>query len=423
MDYTLSTGAVKCSVCDLKLLIRPSPLTDESLESYLLRLCQANCYEHVGVLIAAIVNSFPKLNDTFSGVIPTDLHSINVCHANHTSAKRYRALMELVTLTGNDVALIQDLILFRSPQLFSQKHQAVIRQGKLIPRLFLREQAVPVCPDCLIANSYIRQLWHYKTYHVCHIHKKLLVKTCPECHAIIDYQKAFDIALCKCGCDLREAAALPAGKGCLLSCASLLAGEVANVPAVVRDKSTSQRFGVLLWWWLEKLNSKQVTLDNADLTPFFDYFECWPHSLIDDLDQRLEQAKSLAVVAAKDRKFSTVFGNLLGNAAKLPNQNFAVNFILCEIVGWIAAQLRSSSAATIKLLQVHTVEAAILLSTTTTEIYRLMEEGYLKTHCRLKTGEPIELHNTVFRLGDVFELWVSNFQTEHSNQQHFLSKW
>lgn len=407
----------------MKLLIRPTPFTDESLESYLLRLCQANHYDNLGVLIAAMVNSFPKLNAIFAGSLPTDLHSINVCHANHSSAKRYRALMELAELTGCKGQTIQELILFRSPQQFSAQHQAVIYQGKLIPRLFLREQAVPVCPDCLRDEPYIRQLWHFNTYHVCHIHNKQLVKTCPECNAVVDYRSSFAITSCLCGYDLREYVAPDNEQDYLLGCANLLAGEVTNVPAVLRDKSTSQRFGALLWWWLEKCQNKNNSIDEVNLRSFFEYFDSWPQSIINDLEQRKEAAALVAVVQSKDRKFNKQYGDLLLNAAKLPARNLSANFILREVVNWLSVQQQGEIARRFKLLQINFIEAAILLNTTTTEVYRLMEEGYLKTHCRIKMGEPISFHNTVFRLGDVFDLWISGFQTEHSNIQHFLSKW
>ena len=406
----------------MKLLIRPKPYIDESLESYLLRLCLANYYDSFGILVAAMMNSFPQLQ-RLAGSLPTDLNSINVYHANHSSAKRYRALMELVELTGADISKIESLIVFRSSQSFSKQYQAVIYQGKIIPRLFLRENTLPICPNCLEEAPYIRQLWHFKTYHVCHVHKKRLIKKCPECGVNINYRSAFSTTTCSCGFDLRESVASDIEDNDLLNCANLLVGTTITAPKVLKDKTITQSFGCLLWWWLEKCEDKSKSIDEVNLTGFYEYLNNWPQSLLSDLTQRAETGNLTAVTDSKNRKFKEQYGQLLLNAARLPERSLSANFILYEIISWFRTQLTSPSAQQFQALQIDFIETAILLNTTTTEVYRLMEEGYLKTHCRTKVGEPISLSNTVFSLGDVFDLWISGFQTEHSNLQHFLSKW
>jgi len=403
----------------MKLLVRPLPYIDESLESYLLRLCQENFYGQLGALLASIVHTYPKLNRIFEGAIPSDLRSINVCFANQSSDRRYRAIIELSNLANVSLSSIQNLIVFRSQQLFSSKHQAVIHQGVLVPRLFIRESNIPVCIDCFRSKKYVRKIWHYLPYDICHIHKKALTYRCPQCGSFLDYRKSFSVSLCECGFDLLESQESKVVSNEFLVMSTMVAGGEGELPTIFRDKTISQRFGALLWWHLEK-NSEDI--DNI-FNGFIDYFNDWPLSLTNDLNQRLKYAELCAVTVPEQRKFSDAFGSLLKNSFRLPSSNFDGNFILREVVHWIYVALNSSDKLNISLLKLNLIEASILLNTTTKQVVRLIDFGSLKTIVRLGLGESIPLYSPILRLGDVFEQWVCGFQTEHSNLNQFLSKW
>jgi len=405
----------------MMLLVRPIPFLDESLESYLIRLSIENCYEELGTLIAAIVVAYPELNKVFEGALPSDVESINLCFANTSSDKRYRALIELASLIGVKNNLIQNLTTFRSPQQFSSKYQAVVHQGILIPRLFLRKKEVPVCVDCLQAEQYIRQIWHYAPYQVCHIHKKTLLHKCPKCNVLIDYKAFFHISNCGCGFDLRDNVEPQKLNVNLLKISTLIAGDTKDVPEVFRGKSVSQRFGTLLWWYL-KDNNRSKSEDDY-LNGFIKYFANWPNSLWDELNQKSEKSEVLAVTDFNNRNFSDVFGKLLINSFRLPSSNFDENFILCEIVSWIHTTFNTFKNNNLGFLKLNLFEAAVLLNISTQEVVRLIEFGALKTTIRLKSKEKISPYSAIFRLQDVFEQWICGFQTEHSHLNQFLSKW
>jgi len=402
------------------LLVRPIPYSDESLESYLLRLCLDNCYSQFGALVAAIVIAYPKLNNVFEGSLPLDLGSINVCFSNHISDKRYKALIELANLVGMESTLIQDLIVFRSQQELSSKHQAVIRKGVVIPRLFLRKKGIPVCIDCLRSEKYIRQVWHYIPYQVCHIHKKTMIRKCPNCGSAIDFKASFSISICHCGFDLIDDYEPIELNDDSLQISSLVAGDTEKI-TIFKNKTLSQKFGALLWWYLEKNKSNHI--EDVNFDGFVEYFSEWPSSLSVDLALKFDQAGIQTVTSPNNRKFSDVFGQLLISSFRLPSSNFRENFILLEIVNWIHVALTSSNSPLISLLKLNLIEASILLNTTTQQVARLIEFGALKTTVRLKSNQSISVYSPVLRLCDVFEQWVCSFQTEHSNLNQFLSKW
>lgn len=405
----------------MMLLVRPRPFSDESLESYLIRLSLDNCYENLGTLIAAIIVAYPKLNRMFEGALPSNIESINLCFANVSSDKRYRALIELTSLAGTKNNLIQNLMTFRSQQQFSSKYQAVVHQGILIPRVFLRKKEVPVCVDCLRAEQYIRQIWHYAPYKVCHIHKKALLHRCPKCNVFINYKAFFHISKCACEFDLKDSLAFQKLTVNLLQISKLIAGDTKDVVAIFRDKSVSQRFGALLWWYLK--NNKSNKREDDYLDGFIEYFSNWPNSLWDELNQKLEKSELLAVTNINNRNFSDVFGKLLIISFRLPSSSFDDNFILCEIVNWIHTTFNTLNNSNLGLLKLNLFEAAVLLNISTQEVVRLIEFGALKTTIRLKPKEEISPYRAILRLQDVFEQWICGFQTEHSHLNQFLSKW
>src|SRR5574344_16767 len=90
----------------MRLLIRPEPYPDESLESYLLRLSQENGFERYALLSGAIRYSLLVQDHEASGALPLEVARVNVFHVNRSSAWRVRSLQLVAQLTELDPACL-----------------------------------------------------------------------------------------------------------------------------------------------------------------------------------------------------------------------------------------------------------------------------------------------------------------------------
>lgn len=65
----------------MKLLIRPDPFADESLESYLLRLSEANFFERYQQFSFAVQEWLQHNDFEAAGAFPVELARLNIFHA------------------------------------------------------------------------------------------------------------------------------------------------------------------------------------------------------------------------------------------------------------------------------------------------------------------------------------------------------
>ncbi len=86
----------------MKLLVRPRPFINESLESYMLRLSQENFFEYYQQLSRAIKDWLQLHDHEAAGAFPVELSRLNVYHAAQSSSRRIRALKLVESLTDNE---------------------------------------------------------------------------------------------------------------------------------------------------------------------------------------------------------------------------------------------------------------------------------------------------------------------------------
>lgn len=128
-----------------------------------------------------------------TGAFPIELKRLNIYHAKHNSHFRMRALGLLESLLGLPPHELEKIALFRSNRVFIGSNAAAHRNGIDIPFSFIRYaneddvESVPVCPQCLKDEPYIRQVWHLKPYAACTKHECELIHYCPECKAPLNY--------------------------------------------------------------------------------------------------------------------------------------------------------------------------------------------------------------------------------------------
>lgn len=194
----------------MQLLVRPEHHSDESLESYLLRLALENGFGSYSEMSSVLKLWLQNNDHSAGGAFPTELSMVNVYHANRSSSFRVRALHLIEHLIQKTPLKLVELALVHSAAHFGSSVKAVHRKGIDIPKQFLRTHGVPVCPQCLQPDAYIRQYWHYQPYTACHIHRCQLIEHCPECGAKLDYLKCESVSVCECGFHLSYAKCIEA---------------------------------------------------------------------------------------------------------------------------------------------------------------------------------------------------------------------
>lgn len=394
---------------------------DESLESFLLRLSKFQGYERFAHFAEDIWQTTLLQHEAIPGAFPFELSRINIYKAQTTSQMRVRVLIDLEKrLKFSDFGVLR-LSLTHSKASFSPDYKAVNRFGADYPQAFLRKNFTPVCPKCLDEAAYIRQLWHFIPYQVCHKHHSQLAQRCPECGKLLNYQSSELIEHCECGFSLLNGES-EKESGSTLFVAQWLAGEKPLASGLMsQDLTQSSRFGFLLWY----INRYG---EFADIS-FNDFVECcktWPNKLYADLDSTVHKADILRIQPWNKTYFSEVFGDLLKDSRSLPSRDLGKNPVLQSVFLYfrtLIANNPKAKSANIGDVLLSPLEASTLLSCTTEEIYRLYQFGQLKAHLMPKLQSKIENHHSVFTLRSIIELKLSSMCSESDGLNCYLPEW
>jgi hypothetical protein len=408
----------------VKLLRRPEPFAAESLESYFIRLADNNGYQRFTTMLALSKTALAAENEVLAKQLPNNLSQLNLYHANFASVERYKALLALSRLALKSPQQIVKLALLRGADTYSKGLVAVFRDGITYPRLFLRDEGIPVCPDCLKESPYIRQYWHFHPHLCCHRHGKKLLVLCPECGATINYIKNLSITQCACGFDLSGYEHCGRAPAHLIMLSSWLVDPNYQLPGLDVDTLT-QRWGILLWWWLE--NRGQVSGIEECLQMNAGAFISTVGDLLRYFDKRITvelQKADYSIRRDKLYSFSDMFGDMLFNAVKLPSSQLSSNLVLAALVRSIEQLCHNSDYGNLtNRIRLNAIEAAMFLGTTTEQVAELVDSGYLAMGRNRKLHEGIKLTSPQFALCDVIFLWLSAFQSESSNRNIYLSRW
>jgi len=297
----------------------------------------------------------------------------------------------------------------------------VHRFGVDYPKAFLRKRFVPVCPKCIEEAPYIRQLWHFIPYQVCHKHHSQLVQRCPECGKLLDYQSSELIEQCECGFYLANSES-EKESGSAYIVAQWLAGEkVVESGLMSQELTQSSRFGFLLWYI-----NRHSELDDISFDNFVECCKTWPQKLYADLDATVQRADVVRIQPWNKIYFSEVFGDLLKVCRNLPSRDLSKNPVLQNVVRYysrLVANYPREKSANIGDVLLSPIEASTLLACSTDEIYRLYQFGELKAQLTPKLHTKIENHHSVFTLRSIIELKLSGMCSETDGLNHYLPEW
>ncbi|MFA0167854.1 TniQ family protein [Vibrio breoganii] len=397
------------------------PYTDESLESFLLRLSQEQGYERFSQFAEDIWFDTMDQHEAIPGAFPLELNRVNVYHAQTTSQMRVRVLFHLENqLKLNNFGLLH-LALSHSKARFSPDYKAVHRFDCDYPYSFLRARYTPICPLCIAEAPYVRQQWHFVIHQACERHGCKLVHYCPECNSKLEYQSSESISLCECGFELRNSPVEEASEAEIVVARWLSGNDSTTLGTLNTEISLSERCGFLLWYV-----NRYGDIDDLSFESFIEYCESWPMALWEDLDALKEKSELVRVKGWKKMFFTEVFGSLLKDCRQLPNRQLNHNIVLTQVLAYFTKLIvkePSSPKGNLGDILLSPLEVSALLTCTTDEVYRLYEFGEIKAAFRPRIHTKIASHESAFTLRSVIETKLSRMSSESDGLSVYLPEW
>jgi hypothetical protein len=401
--------------------------SDESLESYLLRVVSANFFNSYEELSLAIREELHELDFDAHGAFPIDLKRLNVYHAKHNSHFRMRALGLLETLLDLPRFELQKLALLKSDKRFNSS-VALHRDGVDIPLKFVRYSSedgicsLPICLHCIAEEPYIKQSWHIKWVNICTKHKCELIHNCPDCNLPLNYIENESITHCLCGfelaSDISKAKVLSVKNKdvellqCLMNSETLINNPLFN------ETTQSQRFAALLWY-----QDRYSCTDNFCLNDAADFFNKWPENFYNELNYLSKNSDIKLIDLFNKTAFSFIFGKLILSIPHSIHRDKHPHFIKITLLQYLTDLIEDnpkSKKPNIADTLVSVTEAAIILDTSHEQIYRLHQDGILQSAFRQKMNSRIDPHASAFYLRQVIE-YKSSFGDD--TPRMYLSAW
>lgn len=399
--------------------------SDESLESYLLRVVAENFFDSYQQLSLAIREELHELDFEAHGAFPIELKRLNVYHAKHNSHFRMRVLNLLESLLDLPRHELHKLALLRSNRTFVGGMSAVHRNGIDIPLSFIRYadddgiETLPVCPQCLKEEAYIRQAWHIRPVEACAKHECELLHHCPDCQQPINYIENESITHCTCGFEFATSSSEKADSQAVVLSRSLFEGDtLSNNPLLSMGTSATHRFAALLWYQKRHAKNTECMAHGS-----VSYFEDWPLSFYRDLDVVTSGAEARLIDLFNRTSFRSIYGELILQSQCLQPEDKEPHFIYLALMDYLSKLVEShpkSKKPNVADMLVSAAEAAALLSTTHEQVYRLYQDGVLTAGMRQKIQTRVDPHIGVFYLRQVIE-YKASFGND--KQGMYLSVW
>ncbi len=396
----------------MMLLQRPKPYPDESLESFFIRLANKNGYSDVHRFLVAVKRYLLDIAPTKFQTFPTDICRINPYSSNKNSSSRTHALHQLSQLTFNEPVGLLSIALNRNQMQFSPSTTALIRGAEVIPRSLLRKGSIPCCPSCLLEHGYASYRWHFSGYEYCHEHSVKLVTHC-ACGGLYDYRYAGLSGICpKCG-EIVSPSKVNNDSNSLKIAAWLSGLDVEPLPTV----PLSYRWG-FMHWGLKVSDSFGAR--NHD--EFINFWGKWPSSFHKLIEKEIDFNFEYSFLSKNDLRVKGILGTILFSSIHLPDRNFRSNIILKELFQYIETHLWSDNGR-LANLRMNTLEICVLLNCSREQVTSMIEQGLLRPNRQLGKQETLFVTEYAFYLGDVYCLWLAEFQSDEFNRSFYLSRY
>ncbi|TQF70009.1 TniQ family protein [Pseudoalteromonas luteoviolacea] len=392
----------------MQFLSQTAPYPDETTESYLLRLSQDNGYLGFADMADILWDWLVTQDHELEGAFPNELPSVDVYKASQSSNFRVRALRLVAQLAGVEASELLNLCWLRSNTQFGAI-AAVSRNGLLVPRQLLRKSGIPVCTECLKQDAHIPYLWHFRAYKACHKHNQQLTRLCGQCNAEIDYRASEAFLECECGGAIKQG---PKANQADYKLANALARGAA-----------AKLVGLMAWFsqW------QSISYEDDKFSELFvSYFSNWPNEFEDELINTAELAKVKQLRPFNHTPFSNVFGDLLKNSKLACAGSQGYNVVQQSIITFLTKlveQHPKKKHPNLGDLLLSMLDAAVVLSTNTEQVFRLYEEGFLTVAQTPKKNAFLKPSDNVFYLRQVIELQQSFAPNIPTHQQQYVPPW
>lgn len=392
------------------LLQRPAPYSDESLESYFIRVANKNGYTDISRFLATLKRFLNDINSYQFQSFPTDICQLNPCSSKNHSGSRTHALHLISQMTFNEPADLLSIAINRSAMKFSPNVTGLVRNAEVIPRKLLRNESIPCCPICLQQKGYANYHWHFTGYDYCHEHKTKLTYQC-ACGVSYDYRHCGLSGLCsECGAQITALE----DKDCSWSqmVASWLAGEkISPLPTVPK----SYRWGLLHWW-------QEMTDEKDNTKAFVHFWQHWPNSFHQMIETEIAFNLDHAIVSRSELRVKDVLGKLFFSSILLPERNFNANIVLKSLFQYLEAHLWENHGL-LANLRMNALDLCVLLNCSRDQVASMVEQGVIIPNRQLKSNSPLNVKDYLFHLGDIYCLWIAEFQTDEFNRSFYVSRW
>ena len=396
-----------------RFLSRPKIHTNESLESYIIRLSIAN-----NMSVQSIINfifSHEHRSGKITAKAPT-LTELNIFHARGSIEIRSEAIDRLGSMTGHDAKIFSNLIVKKSSKKHSKDISHLAYKELEIPKILFRKKFIPVCPYCLNESKYIRLSWHISLVLFCEKHNIHLLQFCPNCKVRLSYINNQDISLCPCGYDLIKYHQQKLSSNNydnflanleLLVTRSFISGVPESIKGffeIVEDLNSVFIAFIFYFYFFEKKLPLPDFFSTEDCLDFYHFASDWPYMYEKHLSLLTKNGFRCLIRPSRRTAFQKIFGNLLNDLSGCEG-----SIIPKETYAFLDRMVRSMpSKNSVANLLLTKKEASIILGVCMEEIAKLTSKGKLSVKQKqLKSYIPI------YRLEEILKLRHSQYKDKN----------
>lgn len=159
------------------LLLRSEPYPGESFAGYLLRLTELNHFGSLSWIITYCNLEKGLANDSTPGF---------------TSRQNVALLSKLSDVSEN----ILRGLLYEIDESIVSPHPQYFLFNRSLPAHYIFHRSSRICPACLHAQGYLKQLWEFSAITICPIHDCYLIDSCLKCRGLLVWKRS-KIGTCK----------------------------------------------------------------------------------------------------------------------------------------------------------------------------------------------------------------------------------
>lgn len=379
-----------------RLLRTPHPMSDESFWGYMTRLSEANGYP-------------------FSHWI-LNLAHLNLSHLLSRHSIVFQQNLDLSTLARLIGVDVSELLALTYPPAATTEQPSQPKHlfwGLPVRRQIISLQRSKICPACLRESNYCSRLWDLVPLTVCHLHKSLLIDTCPKCNKNITWTREH-VCSCPCGFDWRDISSetledseLEVGRHihnlCNRACDAheeSLTSKVAPLLRLSLDDSISallfiagQHVGSGAGTGRHVASLNRYSALHSLLTLAYSVFKNWPHNFHQFLEWRRSRQNQSTEGSGLERDFGR-FHHLLHRFLSSSSFDFMRiaydEYVKLNWIGGHTARSQFLKATNVRERYISMNKALIKLGVYSSTIVKLIENG--KLHCIIKKSGKRKLY-------------------------------